>query len=102
MQSQYEIHQNYYLINRSKLIYIENTVGGEALQHLKPCLLDNSITFFATILSLFNHLEDIFVHYHRNKHAMKKFQDLKIDICLFNDIYSELIRLTSNIKYLSE
>ncbi len=63
-QGKYEINWDYYLIDRSKLIYIENRVGEKALQHLEPYLCINSITPFVTIEDLSNHLEDIFGNPH--------------------------------------
>ena len=64
MRGKFEINWDHYPTDRSKLIYAENRVGGKALQHLEPCLRVNSITFFATIEDLFNHLEDIFGNPH--------------------------------------
>ena len=64
MRGKFEINWDHYLTDRSKLIYAKNRVGGKALQHLEPCLRVNSITPFATIKDLFNHLEDIFGNPH--------------------------------------
>ena len=102
MQSKFEINWDHYPTDRNKLIYPENRVGGKALQHLEPCLRVNSITPFATIEDLFNHLEDIFGNPHRKEHAMEKFRELKMEASSFSDFYSEFIRLASNLEYTSE
>ena len=91
MQGKFEINWDYYPTDQSKLIYAENRVGGKALQHLEPCLRVNSITLFATIEDLFNHLEDIFDNPHQKKHAIEKFRELKIEASSFSDFYSEFI-----------
>ena len=64
MQGKYKINWDYYQSKRSKLIYLENQVGGKALQHLELCLQLNSITLFTTINNLFNHLKNIFGNSH--------------------------------------
>ena len=56
----FEINRSYNLTDKSKFIYVENRVSGKALQHLKPCLQINSISFFTTIKDLFNYLKNIF------------------------------------------
>ena len=73
MRGKFEINWDYYLINQSKLIYAKNRVRGKALQHLKPCLRVNLITFFATIEDLFNYLKNIFDNSYQKKYAIKKF-----------------------------
>ena len=95
MRGKFKINWDHYPIERSKLIYVENRVGEKALQHLEPCLWLNSITFFATIEDLFNHLEDIFDNPQWKKHAIEKFRDLKMNTCSFNNFYSVFIRLAS-------
>ena len=102
MRGKFEINWDHYPTDRSKLIYAENRVGGKALQHLEPCLRVNSITPFATIEDLFNHLEDIFGNSHRKEHAIEKFRELKMEASSFSDFYSEFIRLASNLEYTSE
>ena len=102
MQGKFEINWDYYPTDQSKLIYAENRVGRKALQHLEPCLCVNSITPFATIEDLFNHLEDIFGNPHRKEHAMEKFRELKMEASSFSDFYSEFIRLASDLEYTSE
>ena len=62
----------------------------------------NSITCFATIKDLFNHLEDIFGNSHRKKHAMEKFRKLKMEASSFSNFYSKFIRLAFDLKYTSE
>ena len=91
MQGKFEINWDHYLSERSKLIYVENRVGGKALQHLELCLRLNSITLFTTIDDLFNHLEDIFGNPHQKEQAMEKFRELKMGASLFSDFYSEFI-----------
>ena len=73
MQGKFEINWDHYPLKRSKLIYIENRVGGKVLQHLKPYFRLNSITFFTTINDLFNYLKDIFGNPYRKEQVMKKF-----------------------------
>ena len=102
MQSKFEINYNHYQTDQNKLIYAENRVGGKVLQYLKPCLHVNSITLFAIIKNLFNHLEDIFGNSHQKKHATEKFQKLKMEASLFSDFYSEFIQLASDFEYTSE
>lgn len=62
----------------------------------------NSITSFATIEDLFNHLEDIFDNSYWKEHAMEMFQELKMGTDLFKDFYSEFICLALDLKYTSE
>ena len=102
MQGKFEINWGHYSTERSKLIYAENKVGGKALQHLELCLRLNSITPFAIIKDLFNHLEDIFGNSYWKEHAIEKFQDLKMGVRLFNDLNSEFIHLASELEYTSE
>ena len=102
MRGKFEINWDHYPTDRSKLIYAENRVRGKTLQHLEPCLRLNSITPFATIEDLFNHLEDIFGNPHRKKHDIEKFRDLKMGASSFNDFYSEFIRLASDLEYTLE
>ena len=73
MQSKFKINGDHFLTDQSKLNYIENRIRKKALQHLKPCLRINSITFFSTIKNLFNYLEDIFNNLCQKKLAMEKF-----------------------------
>ena len=72
------------------------------MQHVKPYLWLNLITFFAIIENLFNYLENIFNNPHRKKYAMEKFQDLKMGASSFNDFYSEFIYLALDLKYTSK
>ena len=102
MQGKFEINWNYYPTDSSKLIYVENRVGEKVLQHLEPYLRVNSITLFATIKDLFNHLEDIFDNPYQKKNVIKKFRELKIETSLFSNFYSEFIRLAFNLKYTLE
>ena len=62
----------------------------------------NLITFFAIIKELFNYLKDIFSNSHRKKHAIEKFQELKMEASLFSDFYFEFIQLTSDLEYTLE
>ena len=102
MRGKFEMNWDHYPTERSKLIYIENRVGGKALQYLEPCLRLNLITHFATLKDLFNHLKDIFGNPYRKEHAMVKFRDLKMGARSFNDFYSKFIRLASELEYTSE
>ena len=102
MRGKFEINWDHYPLERSKLIYAKNRVGGKALQHLEPCLRLNSITPFTTIDDLFNHLEDIFGNPHRKEQAIEKFRELKMGVSSFSDFYSEFIRLASDLEYTSE
>ena len=102
IQSKFEINWDHYPLERSKLIYVENRVGGKVLQHLEPCLQLNSITFFSTINNLFNHFEDIFGNPHQKKHAMEKFRELKMRASLFSEFYFKFIWLVSDFEYISE
>ncbi len=60
------------------------------------------ITSFVTIENLFNDLEGIFGNPHQKEHVMEKFRDLKMGTTLFNDFYSEFIRLASDLEYTFE
>ena len=91
MRGKFEINWDHYPTDQSKLIYAENRVGEKVLQHLELYLHVNSITSFATIEDLFNHLEDIFGNSHQKKHAMEKFRELKMEASSFSDFYSEFI-----------
>ncbi len=102
MRGKFEINWDHYPIDRNKLIYAENRVGGKALQHLEPYLRLNSITPFTTINDLFNHFKDIFSNAYRKEHAMEKFRELKMGTSSFTDFYSEFIRLASDLEYTSK
>ena len=102
MRGKFEINWDHYPSERSKLIYVENRVGGKVLQHLEPCFRLNSITPFTTIDDLFNYLEDIFGNPHRKEYVIEKFQELKMGVSLFGDFYSEFIRLASDLEYTLE
>ena len=99
MQGKCKINWDHYLLERSKLIYIENRVRGKALKHLEPCLRLNFITFFTTNNNLFNHLEDIFGNPVWKKNTVQKFRELKIGASLFSDFYPEFIWLASDLEY---
>ena len=99
MRGKFEINWDHYPTDRCKLIYGENRVGGKVLQRLEPCLRLNSITPFATIEDLFNHLEDIFGSSHWKEHTMENFRDLKMSASSFNDFYSEFICLALDLEY---
>ena len=102
MQGKFEINWNHYLSERSKFIYAKNQVRKKVLEYFKPCLRLNFITFFTTIDNLFNYFKDIFGNSHWKKHAIEKFQELKIEASLFNDFYSEFIWLASDLEYTLE
>ena len=102
MRGKFEINWDHYPLERSKLIYAENRVGGKVLQHLESCLRLNSIISFTTIDDLFNYLEDIFGNPHRKEHVIEKFRELKMGASSFSDFYSEFIRLASDLEYTSE
>lgn len=77
IQAKFEINQDYYSSEKSKLIYAENRVGGKFLQHLEPCLQLNFITPFTTINDVLNYLENIFGNPHQKKYVIEKFSIIK-------------------------
>lgn len=102
IQGKFEINYDHYLTDKSKLIYVENRIRKKVLQHLEPYLRLNLITFFTIIENLFNHLKNIFGNSHEKKHAIEKFQNLKIGFSSFKNFYSEFIYLASDLEYISE
>ena len=102
MQGKFEINWDHYLTDQSKLIYAENRVGKKAWPYLESCLYVNSITFFAIIKDLFNHLKVIFDNSYWIEHAIKKFRELKINAGLFSNFFSKFIWRASDLKYRSE
>lgn len=102
MQGRFEINWYAHLQKRSKLIYWENRVGRKVLKYLELWLWLNSITSFTIINELLNYLEDIFGNFYWKKHAIKKFQGLKMRATLFIDFCSKFILLASDLEYTSE
>ena len=102
MQSKFKINWDHYLSERSKLTYAKNWVRRKALQYLEIYLQLNSITLLTTINNLFNYLKDIFGNLHWKKHAIEKFQELKMEASLSSNFYSKFIWLTSDLEYTSE
>lgn len=91
MQDKFKFNWNYHSIDQSKLIYAKNNIKKKTLQYLEFYLCIKLITFFASIKDLFNYLKDIFGNFYQKKHAIEKFQDLKIRANLFNNFYFEFI-----------
>lgn len=98
----FETNWDHYLSERNKLIYTKNWVGEIALQYLKPCFRLKSTTSFTIINDLFNYLKDIFDDSYRIKYVIENFWELKMGASFFSDFYTEFIRLTSDLEYISE
>lgn len=98
MQNKFEIYQNYYTIDWSKIIYPENRIREKVQQNLDHCPRIKSNIFFTSIRDFFNYLKNICNNLIK-KNLMEKFKEMKIEANLFSNFYLKFVSLTSDFEY---
>lgn len=102
MQIKLKLNQEHYFDIDIYICYVKNYYKSKALEYLQFHLCTNLLISFKIINKLFTKLERVYKDFHCQKHTIKKFGELKIDIRFFNIFYFEFIKLTTKFGFTKE